>query len=139
MMRKKPATLTVPASISRVWSTDFVHEQLSDGRYIRLFNVIADFNRKALGVDVDLSLPPERVVLSLDRLISRRGCLRVIRCANWPKYISAALQGEVNKRGIRLKYTQPGKPQQNAYVERFNRTVRHERLTQYLFDTVGEV
>ena len=63
----------------------------------------------------------------------------MIRCDNEPKYIGAALQNWANRRGIRIEYIQPGNPQQNAYVERFNRTVRYEWLAQYLFDTVGEV
>ena len=57
MVREKPATLMMPASINQVWSMDFMHDQLSDGRCIRLFNVIDDFNREALGIDVDFSLP----------------------------------------------------------------------------------
>ena len=97
MVREKPATLTVPASINQVWSMDFLHEQLRDGRCIRLFNVIDDFvdnyrNREALGIDVDFSLPSERVIRSLDQIISWRGYPSVIRCDNGPEYISAALQ-----------------------------------------------
>ena len=139
MVREKPATLKVPASINQVWSMDFMHDQLSDGRCIRLFNVMDDFNREALGIDVDFSLPSERVIRSLDQIIAWRGCPGVIRCDNGPEYISAALQNWANRRGIRIEYIQPGNPQQNAYVERFNRTVRYEWLAQYLFDTVDEV
>lgn len=139
MVREKPATLTVPESLNQVWSMDFMHDQLSNGRSIRLFNVIDDFNREALGIDVDFSLPSERVIRSLDQIISWRRRPAVIRCDNGPEYISAALQGWANKRGIRIEYIQPGNPQQNAYVERFNRTVRYEWLAQYLFDTIDEV
>ena len=124
MVREKPATLSVPASINQVWSMDFMHDQLSNGRCIRLFNVIDDFNREALGIDVDFSLPSERVIRSLDQIISWRGCPSVIRCDNGPEYISAALQSWANRRGIRIEYIQPGNPQQKVYVERFNRTVR---------------
>ena len=70
---------------------DFMHDQLSDGRCVRLFNVIDDFNREALGIDVDFSLPAERVIRSLEQIISWRGCPNVIRCDNGPEYISAAL------------------------------------------------
>jgi putative transposase len=139
MVREKPAALTVPASINQVWSMDFMHDQLSNGRCIRLFNVIDDFNREALGIDVDFSLPSERVIRSLEQIIAWRGCPGVIRCDNGPEYISAALQNWANRCGIRIEYIQPGNPQQNAYVERFNRTVRYEWRAQYLFDTVGEV
>ena len=114
MVREKPATLTVPESINQSWSMDFMHDQSSDGRCIRLFNVIDDFNREVLGIDVDFSLPSERAIRSLDQIISWRGCPNVIRCDNGPEYISAALQRWANKRGIRIKYIQPGNPQQNA-------------------------
>lgn len=139
MVRERPAALTVPEAINQVWSMDFMHDQLSNGRCIRLFNVIDDFNREALGIDVDFSLPSERVIRSLEQIIAWRGAPGVIRCDNGPEYISAALQNWANKCGIRIEYIQPGNPQQNAYVERFNRTVRYEWLAQYLFDTVGEV
>lgn len=139
MVREKPAKLSVPESINQVWSMDFMHDQLSNGRSIRLFNVIDDFNREALGIDVDLSLPSERVIRSLNQIIAWRGCPRVIRCDNGPEYISAALQNWAKSCGIRIEYMQPGNPQQNAYVERFNRTVRYEWLAQYLFDSIDEV
>ena len=139
IVREKPATWTVPASINQVWFMDFMHDQLSDGRCIRLFNVIDDFNREAPGIDVDFSLPSERVIRSLDQIIAWRGCPGAIRCDNGPEYISAALQSWANTHGIRIDYIQPESPQQNAYVERSNRTVRDEWLAQYLFDTAGEV
>ena len=115
------------------------HDQLSNGRSIRLFNVIDDFNREALGIEVDFSLPSERVIRSLEQIIAWRGCPAVIRCDNGPEYISAALQNWARRRGVRLEYIQPGNPQQNAYVERFNRTVRYEWLAQYLFESIDEV
>ena len=62
-----------------------------------------------------------------------------MRCDNGPEYISAALSAWAEERGIRLEHIQPGKPQQNAYVERYNRTVRYEWLEQYLFETIAEV
>ena len=139
MVREKPATLTVPASINQVWSMDFMHDQLTNGRSIRLFNVIDDFNREALGIEVDFSLPSERVIRSLEQIIAWRGCPAVIRCDNGPEYISAALQNWASRRGIKVEYIQPGNPQQNAYVERFNRTVRYEWLAQYLFESIDEV
>jgi putative transposase len=68
---------------------DFMHDQLADGRSIRLFNVIDDYNREGLGIEVDFSLPAERVIRSLDRIIEWRGKPLVIRCDNGPEYISA--------------------------------------------------
>ena len=101
--------------------------------------MIDDFNREALGIDVNFSLPSERVIRSLDQIISWRGCLGWIRCDNGPEYISAAPQSLANRRGLRIKYTQPGNPQHDAYMEQFNRTVRYEWLAQCLFNTVSEV
>lgn len=139
MVRVKPQPLTVPRERNQVWSMDFMHDQLGDGRTFRLFNVIDDFNREGLGIEIDLSLPSERVIRSLEQIISWRGCPSVLRCDNGPEYISATMQKWAQERGIRIEYIQPGKPQQNAYVERFNRTVRYEWLAQYLFDRISEV
>ena len=74
-MRTKPQALAVPEQMNQVWSMDFMHDQLSDGRSIRLFNVIDDFNREGLCIDVDFSLPSERVIRSLDQIIEWRGAL----------------------------------------------------------------
>ena len=98
----------------------------------------SDFNREALGIEVDFSLPSERVIRSLEQIIEWRGQPNVLRCDNGPEYVSAAIIEWANKKGIRMEYIQPGKPQQNAYVERFNRTVRYEWLAQYCFDAITE-
>lgn len=139
LVREKPEPLAAPEGVNQVWSMDFMHDQLADGRSIRLFNVIDDFNREGLGMEVDFSLPSERVIRSLERIIEWRGKPAMIRCDNGPEYVSAALQGWADLRAIRLEYIQPGKPQQNAYVERYNRTVRYDWLAHYLFDTIEEV
>lgn len=139
MVRTKPEPLTVPATINQVWSMDFMHDQLADGRTFRLFNVIDDFNREALGIEVDFSLPSERVIRSLEQIIEWRGLPSVIRCDNGPEYVSASVIEWAETQGIQIEYIQPGKPQQNAYVERFNRTVRYEWLAQYEFESLRQV
>jgi len=139
LVREKPLALAVPAQINEVWSMDFMHDQLADGRSIRLFNVIDDFNREGLCIDVDFSLPSERVVRSLDQVIEWRGAPKAIRCDNGPEYISAVTLAWAKKRGIRIDFIQPGNPQQNAYVERYNRTVRYDWLAHHLFDSINEV
>ena len=83
-------------------------------------------NIQGLGIEVDVSLPSERVTRALDRIIEWRGKPQKILCDNGPENISATLCCWAEIRGIQLDYIQPGKPQQNAYVERYNRTVRHE-------------
>jgi len=139
LVREKPEALEVPEKINQVWSMDFMHDQLSNGRGYRLFNVIDDFNREGLCIDVDFSLPSERVTRSLDQIIEWRGKPQVIRCDNGPEYISHHLQNWAKTRNIALSYIQPGNPQQNAYVERYNRTVRYDWLSQYLFESIAEV
>jgi len=124
LVRQAPEPLAAPTQVNHVWSMDFMHDQLVDGRSIRLFNVIDDFNREALGIEIDFSLPSERVIRSLKQIIGWRGKPLAIRCDNGPEYPSAAITEWAGQWGIKLEYIQPGKPQQNAYVERFNRTVR---------------
>jgi putative transposase len=135
----KPEALTVPLEIKQVWSMDFMHDQLEDGRMFRLLNVIDDYIREAIGMEADFSLPSERVIRELKQIISWRGKPLVILCDNGHEYISAAIQTWAAEWGIRLEYIQPGNPQQNAYVERFNRTVRYEWLSQYYWPSLKEV
>ena len=139
LIRAKPEALAVPSAINQTWSMDFMHDQLENGRSFRLLNVIDDFNREALSIEVDFSLPAERVIRTLDRVIEWRGKPRALRCDNGPEYVSASVIAWAAKKGIRLDYIQPGKPQQNAYVERFNRTVRYEWLAPQLFASIAEV
>ena len=137
--REKPEPLAVPDSINEVWSMDFMHDQLSDGRSFRILNVIDDYNREALGIEIDFSLPSERVIRALKQIIEWRGRPLAIRCDNGPENISGAIQNWAQQTGIAFQYIQPGKPQQNAYIERFNRTVRYEWLSQYYWKDLDEV
>ncbi|WP_419784270.1 IS3 family transposase [Maridesulfovibrio sp.] len=139
LVREKPEPLSQPESANQVWSMDFMHDQLEDGRSFRLLNVIDDFNREGLSIEVDLSLPADRVVRTLNQIIEWRGKPEAIRCDNGPEYISNRLLLWAEKEKIRLEYIQPGNPQQNAYVERFNRTVRYDWLSHYMFESIQEV
>ncbi|MEA9393618.1 IS3 family transposase, partial [Acerihabitans sp. TG2] len=139
LQRENPEPLAVPVNSNECWSMDFMHDQLSDGRSVRLLNIIDDFNREALAIEADLSLPACRVVRVLEQLIEWRGKPATIRCDNGPEYTSQALISWANERDITLKFIQPGKPQQNAYIERYNRTVRYDWLGQYLFSTLDEL
>lgn len=139
LVRERPEPLAVPEQPNRTWSMDFMADQLADGRSFRTLNVIDDFNREGLGIEVDFSLPAERVVRSLNRIIEWRGKPDVIRVDNGPEYISGMLLAWAEKRNIAITHIQPGKPQQNAYIERYNRTVRHEWLGCFIFETIQEV
>jgi putative transposase len=89
LKREKPDVLAVPNAPNVTWSMDFMADRLGDGRAFRLLNVLDDFNREGLGIEVDFSLPAERVIRSLDRIIEWRGKPGTIRVDNGPEYISA--------------------------------------------------
>ena len=110
-------------------------DSLVDGRKFRLFNVMDDFNRESLAIEVDTSLPSLRVIRVLETLIAERGCPTAIRCDNGPEFISHKLEEWCNheNRKISLQFIQPGKPMQNAFIERKNGSIRRELLNAYLF------
>jgi putative transposase len=139
LKREKPEELAVPEAPNMVWSMDFMADRLADGRQFRLLNVVDDFNREGLGIEVDFSLPSERVVRSLNQIIEWRWKPLAIRVDNGREYVSSTLMAWAARQGIALTHIQPGKPQQNAYVERYNRTVRREWLDLYIFETIMEV
>lgn len=138
LKRDRPDALVVPDAPNVTWSMDFMADRLGDGRAFRLLNVLDDFNREGLGIEVDFSLPAERVIRSLNRIIEWRGKPGTIRVDNGPEYISEKLKAWAEKQGIGIQHIQPGRPQQNAYVERYNRTLRHEWLNQYIIESIEE-
>ena len=100
--------------------------------------LLDDFNREGLGIEVDFSLLAERVILSLDRIKKWRGKLLTIRVDHGPEYISCKLLECAEKQGVAIQHIQPGQPQQSAYIERHNRAVRHEWLDQYVIESIEE-
>lgn len=131
--------LVIPAQPNEVWSADFMADALWSGRRFRTFNVIDDFNREALRIEIDTSLPARRVVRALDELIEIRGKPAGLRMDNGPELISDELEKWARRHGIERRFIQPGKPMQNGLIERFNRTYRQEVLDCYVFETLGEV
>jgi putative transposase len=109
------------------------------GQRFRTFNVLDDFNREALAIEVDTTLPAARVVRVLDRVTAWRGCPAKLRMDNGPEFVSVALADWAERRGVMLEFIQPGKPTQNSFVERFNRTFREEVLDFYVFSRLSEV
>lgn len=139
LKRHLPEPLKVPIKPNQVWSMDFMHDQLSDGRKFRVFNVIDDYRREGLAIEAGFSLPIQRVVRALDQLLEWRDRPKAIRCDNGPEFISHEFVRWAKGRGIRIEYIQPGKPQQNAYIERANRIIRYSLLGRHLFDSLEEV
>jgi putative transposase len=137
--KRFPEPLTEPAAMNVCWSMDFMSDALLNGRRIRTFNIIDDFNREALAIEVDTSLPAKRVIRILDQLTDWRGYPQRIRVDNGPEFISSALALWAEANQVTLDFIRPGRPDQNAYIERFNRTYREEVLDTYLFRNLQEV
>lgn len=134
-----PKPLVVPAMANISWSLDFMSDSLESGRAFRTLNIIDDFNREALWIEVDTSLPAERVIRVLEMLTLWRGYPQQLRIDNGPEFISHKLAAWAEEHQVELAFIQPGKPAQNAYIERFNRTYREDVLDAYLFSAIEEV
>jgi len=139
LVARTALTLAAPGQSDQTWSLDFMSDSLSNGRAIRTLNIIDDYNREALWIEVDTSLPAERVVRVLENLLLWRTSPKQIRMDNGPELISHRLENWAKEKHIELIHIQPGKPAQNAYIERFNRTFREGVLDAYLFDNLEEV
>lgn len=141
--RRLPArilqALEVVNAINESWSMDFMSDALQSGRKLRTFNLIDDFNREVLAIEIDTSLPAERIIRVLEQVIAWRGKPKRIRVDNGPEFISIKLALWCEERGIKLQFIQPGKPTQNAYIERFNGSYRKDVLDAYLFESIDQV
>lgn len=124
---------------NKSWSMDFMSDALLTGRRIRILNIIDDYNREALCVQSAISIPAEGVIRALEDLIDWRGKPEQIRVDNGPEFTSAAFADWCSSKGISIRYTQPGKPMQNGFIERFNRSYREEVLDAYLFDELDQI
>ena len=131
--------LVIPDKPNQIWSIDFMSDSLTDGRKYRLLNVLDDFNRESLCIEADTSLPSLRVIRVLEKLIAQRGKPHNIRVDNGPEFISHKLCEWCQQNKITLQFIQPGKPMQNAFIERKNGSIRRELLNAYLFYSLNEV
>jgi putative transposase len=120
------------------WSLDFVHDTLESGRRIRTLNIVDDFTRECLAIEVDTSLSGHRVARILDAIGSVRGFPQTIVMDNGTELTSIAMACWARDRKVRLHFIQPGKPTQNAYIESFNGRFRDECLNEHQFATLGQ-
>lgn len=131
--------LDQPSAPRETWSMDFMSDSLVTGRRFRIFNIIDDFNRQALCTTPNFSMPAIRVVSYLKQAIEVYGKPLEIRVDNGPEFISKIFIQFCETESIEINYIQPGKPSQNGYVERFNKTFREDVLDAYLFRNLDEV
>ena len=114
-------------------------DALACGRRFRTFNVVDDFNREALHIEVDMSITSARLVRIFEQIKRDHGLPQVLRSDNGPEFLGEAFTQWAKTSGVAIQYIQPGKPNQNAYIERFNRTFREEVLDQHLFARLEDV
>lgn len=131
--------LAAPAVLNTTWALDFMHDRLYDGRPFRTLNVLDEGNREGLAIEVGPSLGHRRVIAVLDQLVAQHGAPTRLRCDNGPELIAEGLATWCRAHGITLHHIQPGKPNQNAYIERFNRTYRREVLDACVFTSLADV
>jgi putative transposase len=134
----KRVPLPAPFRANERWSLDFVSDQLADGRVFRTLNIVDDFTRECLAIEVDTSLTGLRVVRVLERLCTEHGRPRAVVMDNGPELTSKALDAWAYRNAIELRFIQPGKPYQNAYVESFNGKFRDECLSEHWFASLDE-
>ncbi len=132
------APLAGPTRINERWSLDFLLDTLEDGRRVRLLAVVDDFTRACLAIEVDTSIGGRRVVEVLQRLVETRARPAVLITDNGPEFVGRALDAWAYAQGIRLHFIEPGKPNQNAYVESFNGRFRDECLNEHWFLSLAQ-
>lgn len=136
---RNPDPLAVPLAANQCWSADFMSDALWDGRRFRTFNIVDDFNREALAIEVDTSLPSQRVTRVLDQIAEWRGLPRRLRFDNGPEFTAVAVADWAETNGVELEFIKPGRPMQNGFIERFNRTYREAVLDMFIFESLSDV
>jgi len=136
--RRLPARIKQPlqaaAMVNHTWSMDFMSDALSNGRRIRILNIMDDCSREALAVHADFSIPSQEVIVQLENLEQQRELPKNIR-----EFTSLEFAEWCKARDIEIKFIQPGRPMQNGYIERFNKTYREDILDAYLFENLDQV
>jgi putative transposase len=131
--------LIIPSAPNQTWSMDFMADSLVNGRRFRVLNIIDDYNREALRIEPYFSITSTRVIKIIDRVIVENTKPKAIRVDNGPEFIAEALREWCKDNEIDLMFIQPGRPMQNGYVERFNRSYRQDVLDANLFTNLSEV
>ena len=133
--QERPETALRP---NHVWTVDFIQDQIMTGRKLRFLTITDEFTRESLAVEVNLSLPAERVKATLDAAIAKRGAPEFIRCDNGPEFIALVLRGYLAGKGVKTAYIDPGSPWQNGFAESFHSRIRDEFLSQEVFLSLAD-
>ena len=131
--------LQTQLKLNQCWSMDFMCDTLSDGRKVRILNIMDDCNREALAVDPALNYPARRVVETLEQLEEEIGLPKTVRCDNGPEFLSKTFTHWCKRKRIEIKFIQPGKPMQNGFIERLNRFYREDVLDAYWFNDLYQL
>lgn len=131
--------LIVPSAPNQTWSMDFMADRLMNGRRFRVLNIIDDYNREILRIEPYFSITSLRVISIIDRLVTENRKPLAIRVDNGPEFIAEVLKQWCDDKEIDLQFIQPGRPMQNGFVERFNRSYRQDVLDANLFTDLSEV
>jgi len=130
--------LPPPIRPNERWSMDFVADALMDGTRLRAFNVVDDFTRECLAIEVDTSIPGLRAARVLEQIAATRPLPKYIVCDNGPEFTGSAFDAWAHRRGVRVHFIRPGKPVENAYAESFNGKLRDECLNENWFVTMSD-
>lgn len=131
--------LAVPSMPDISWSMDFMSDSLYSGRRFRVLNILDDFNRECVEMEIGTSISSQRVIRVLDRLKQQGRKPQQIRVDNGPEFLAGVFQHWCQVNNVKIHYIQPGKPMQNGYIERFNGSCRKELLDMYVFGSIYEV
>lgn len=139
LVKRVKQPLLTPLELNECWSMDFMSDTLTDGRKVRILNVVDDCNREGLVTQARLFYPAKALIETLENLEQDIGTPKYIRCDNGPEFISKTFINWCKKNFIEINYIQPGKPMQNGYVERFNRFYREDILDAYYFNDIHQL
>ena len=137
--KRERVPLYVPEQPDAVWSADFMSDALACGRAFRTFNIADDFNRECVHIEIDTSITSARLVRIFEQIRKERPLPQVLRTDNGPEFLGDVFTQWAKQNGMAIRYIQPGKPNQNAFIERFNRTYREEVLDLHLFARLDDV
>lgn len=125
-----------PMAANQVWSMDFVFDRTADGRVLKCLTIVDDATHEAVAIEVERAISGQVLTRVLDRLMLSRGLPIVIRTDNGKEFCGKAMLNWAYERGVQLRLIQPGKPNQNAYVESFNGRLRDECLNEHWFPSL---